>query len=680
MTVTTTRYAEIVLPIPLRGAMTYALPAILQERAKPGCRVKVSLGRRALIGCLLSIHDTRPKFPTKDILEIIDDECLFSPASLKLLMWASEYYLTPPGEVLRHLLPKRLLQSTKGMEQKLRSRSTPDLGSFVLPPARELTEEQTESLRRIRMELAKPEPQSVLLHGITGSGKTEVYLKVVSDILAQGGQALVLVPEIGLTPQLVGRFRGISDAVELYHSALTEAERFRVWSQVQQGTTKIVIATRSGIFLPFANLKIIILDEEHDGSYKQEERFCYHARDLALWRGREEKILVMMGTATPSLETFRKAQEGKIGWIKLQKRPFESVPPKMILADRRIDLKGAKDHPLFSKVLMDSLEETLRRHEQCLLYLNRRGFSPFVLCAECGDVPECDHCSISLTLHNHGGRNSKPELVCHYCDERRPYRPICQACQAGTLKPLGAGTERIDQELRKMFPSARIARLDRDTSKKDGWFRILEAMKKKEIDILIGTQMIAKGHDYPGLTLVGILDADVGIHLPDFRAAERTYQLIAQVSGRAGRSEKPGRIVIQTYQPEHVSLQAAAFGRGEDFYLREMGLREEAGFPPFQRLIEIRLTGAHREAVVKVVHLLAQKIQKQIDSKLFILLGPSACPVEKVRGKYRWHLLIKTGQYLKIQTPLRRLLDGFAMNDLGLKARMLVNVDPIDMV
>jgi primosomal protein N' (replication factor Y) len=625
----------------------------------------VPLGPRRPIGCLLK-ETKRPPFATKEVLEILDEgEPLLSPVPLKLLSWGSAYYLTPIGEVLRHLVPRRLLQRKEGIAVR------PTVGQetrFCSLPA--LTPRQAAAVAAI---LAEPD-RPLLLHGVTGSGKTEVYIGAAQEVLKKGGQALVLVPEIGLTPQIVERFRrGLAPpaSVAVSHSALTESERFQVWEKCRRGEVSLVIATRSGIFLPFANLRLIVVDEEHDPSYKQEERFCYHARDLALWRGEAEKIPVVLGSATPSLESLYRVEKGKMRLVTLPERPEGVNRPTLLAIDRRMRGKGERAHPLFSDELLEALRENLRKGEQSLLFINRRGFSPFVLCPSCGFVPRCGRCDISLTLH-------PPRLVCHYCDKMETFRPVCPQCRQGNLAPRGFGTERIEQEIRRLFPSARTGRMDRDAVRKRE--AILERMRRREIDILIGTQMITKGHDYPELTLVGILDADVALHLPDFRAAERTYQVITQVSGRAGRGAKPGRVLIQTSQPDHESLAAAAAQDGNGFYARELRQRLEAGYPPFKRLIEIRLSHKKRETVVQSCRLLLKKIQKTISSGEADLLGPAPCPIEKVRERLRWHLLIKTARYADIQPRLRRLLDDFAENDLPSKTKLLVNVDPVEMI
>lgn len=669
------KYAEVVLPVPIRHTLTYRLPQTLESRAIPGMRVRVPLGSRRMIGCLLGEASDKPDIPLKDVLEIPDEEPILSPLQIQLLRWAAAYYLTPPGEVLRHLLPPALFRTGKSRAERP-SKPFPLSEKFRTTPPAVLTRDQKEAVSAILQGCCRDSPPPFLIHGITGSGKTEVYREVIRQLLQEGGQALVLVPEIGLTPQTTGRFQSLGVPTAVTHSALTPAQRRQIWNGVRTGEISLVVATRSGIFLPFSNLRVIVIDEEHDSSYKQEERFCYHARDLALWRGKQQKIPILLGSATPSVESLHRAATGKMEQVRLTERPAGASLPAIEMIDRRRE--GGADS-ILSERLAEALRTNLKRRKQSLLFLNRRGFSPFVLCRVCGNVPRCDRCTISLTLHKNLG-GEPPSLVCHYCDVSHRYHPVCSRCRKGTMAPHGFGTERVASEIGRLFPNARVARLDRDASKGKAWLQVLERMKKREIDILIGTQMITKGHDYPDLTLVGILDADQSLHLPDFRAGERTFQLITQVSGRAGRGTTPGSVYIQTYRPDHPPLRASTDGHEKGFYEKEFRDRAEAGYPPFKRLIEIRLTGSKVETVQRQLALLTSRLHRDLSATEVSILGPAPCPMERVRGRCRWHLLLKTGCYAKIQPKLGRLLDRFAADDLSSNARMLVNVDPVEML
>lgn len=664
----TERLIEVVLPLALRHTLTYRIPSHLATEARPGCLVRIPLGRKHAVGCILrESSQTSKSLKIKDIDAVLQP--LLSERELKLLEWSAAYYLTPIGEVLRHLAPPGLFGITpKTRETKARKRAphAPEFETSFLP---DLNAEQEAALKTVLEGLLSPD-RPILLHGITGSGKTEIYLRAAKAVLKDGGRVLVLVPEIGLTPQAVGRFKSLGenpDDVAVAHSGLTPAQRHEVWKGAKEGRHRIIIATRSGIFLPMPDLRLIIVDEEHDGSYKQEERFCYHARDLALWRGAHENLLVLLGSATPSLEALQRCSQDKMMRLQLSTRPLGAKLPEV----RTIDLRREKDrHPIFSSELLKELEAVLKKREQALLFVNRRGYAPFVICPECGKVPECKQCDISLTLHKNPAR-----LECHYCEASKPYEPICVECGKSTLSLKGFGTEKVAAEVQRLFPSARVARMDRDTSGGARGLDILEKMKRREIDVLVGTQMITKGHDYPHLTLAGILDADVGMHLPDFRAAERTYQILTQVAGRAGRAERPGQVLIQTYHPHHESLVAAVSHDGLEFCRTELSHRSEAGYPPFVRLIEIRLSGSNPATVRKSSEALASKLERVLNADES-LLGPAPCAVETVRGKSRWRLLVKTAQYARLQPKLAALLDDFAENALPSSLKMLVNVDP----
>jgi len=526
---------DVALPFRLPGMLTYRLPIGLAS-ARPGCRIGVPLGTRQVIGCLIKENRSGPPKGLKEVRELLDSEPILTRTQLKLLEWASHYYLTPVGEVLRHLLPPPLLRKRrlKGRTPRPLPRST----EFSSPSVT-LNREQQQVFEKILP------GGSFLLKGITGSGKTEIYIRLAEEVLARGKQVLILVPEIALTPQLIGRFAGaIQTELLPYHSGLTEAQRLQVWQKVRNGEAPIVIGTRSSIFLPFNQLGLIVVDEEHDPSYKQEERFCYNARDLALWRGKEEEATVILGSATPSLESIHRARQGRLQLLELRSRPAGASLPEVRVIDRR--MKGKE---ILSEELRQALAETLKRGEQGLLFLNRRGFAPCLVCRVCGFIPRCEACEIAFTYHKQRG-----VLLCHYCDRSTPVSSSCPSCRTGNLVPQGIGTEKVEEELKKLFPMARIARLDRDAGSGEKMLKILTRMQQREIDILVGTQTVTKGHDYPHLTLVGIVDADTSLNLPDFRAVERTCQLLTQVSGRSGRAALPGRVIIQTYCPDHPGI------------------------------------------------------------------------------------------------------------------------------
>lgn len=652
---------DVVLPLRLPGSLTYELPASL--KALPGARLLVPLGRRLVIGCLLAESKFPPPQQLKKVQEVLPEPTL-TPTQIKLMVWASHYYLTPMGEVLKHLIPPPLLNRKNPLIRK--GKALPDHLHFAPDRPLKLNPEQEEIVSRI----SSSSPEPFLLHGITGSGKTEIYIELARRLIEQGGQVLVLVPEIALTPQLIGRFQGaLHEPVIPYHSGLTQGQRLQAWLKVRSGEARLVIGTRSAVFLPLTRLALIVVDEEHDPSYKQQERFCYHARDLALWRGKEERATVLLGTATPSLESLYRCQKGKLNLLQLNSRPEQTTLPTVQIIDRRLK----ENRQMLSDPLKKALAETLNRKEQSLLFLNRRGFAPFLICHSCGFIPRCLGCEISLTCHKKQGL-----LLCHYCDQKIPLPSSCPRCHLPTITPEGFGTERIEEELKTLFPRARIARLDRDTSSHDALLKILGAMKKRELDILVGTQTVTKGHDYPYLTLVGIIDADTALNLPDFRASERTFQLLTQVAGRSGRGAREGRVMIQTYHPDHPGLIAAQQQDGSRFIQSEFAHREETNYPPFTRLIRIVLSGSNPTQVKKTAKLVAEKIAR-LDTRPH-LIGPAPCPLTKIRGKERWHLLIKSHQFTKLHARLQPALDEISRNSLPSGVRMMVDVDPVEMM
>lgn len=663
---------EVLLPNRLSHTLTYSIPDSLAPEAFPGKRVLVPLGTKQVIGSLFRISEAAPPKGLKPILEILDETPTLSSSQLKLIDFASRYYLTPIGEVYRHCLPLSLFKRKSISERPVKSLKgnlpkAAAISDYELPQLTTLQEGVIQAILKNK--------KNTLLHGITGSGKTEVYIRLTREVLQQGGSALILLPEIGLTPQIVERFaKSLPVDVAVYHSGLNPAQRAREWQRIHRGETRVVVGTRSALFLPLQELRLIVIDEEHDASFKQEERFCYHARDLALWRGQEEKALVVLGSATPSLESLHRARMGKLLYLRLNERPSGATRPAIELIDRRLrpSFTVSNASSFLSAELLQALEVTLKRKEQALIFLNRRGYAPSLICPSCGFSPRCEGCDIALTWHKNFGK-----LLCHYCDRTIPYSSRCPQCQIPSLVPQGGGTEKIEEELQQHFRRARLARLDRDITAKKGWQEILEKMRGREVDILIGTQMITKGHDYPFLTLVGIIDADVALNLPDFRAAERTYQLVLQVAGRAGRKDRPGRVLVQTRHPEHPALRAAQQGSELEFIEAELQQREAAGYPPFRRLIQIRFSG-RQDRVIQAAEKSAVKLAPL--SRLMELLGPAPCPIEKVRGQYRWHLLLKTSQFTKLHPHLTRILEELERGGLPSSVRMLVNVDPVDMM
>ncbi|MCH8205185.1 MAG: primosomal protein N', partial [Candidatus Hydrogenedentes bacterium] len=501
-----------------------------------------------------------------------------------------------------------------------------------------LNAEQQSAFDAIRAALEAGAFQTFLLHGITGSGKTEVYLQVIEHTLEQGKDAIVLVPEISLTPQTVGRFLArFETQIAVLHSGLSPGERYDEWRRAQRGEVRIVVGARSAIFAPLPNLGIVVVDEEHDASYKQGDVPRYHARDVAIMRANMNNAVCVLGSATPSIESHYNSEAGKSTRLVLNERATRSALPEVQLIDMREEAREVSGEIILSRKLESAIQQRVEDREQVILLLNRRGHSPFVLCPQCGWCAECDHCNVTMTHHAKGHF-----LSCHYCNARRDIPLVCDECHFNPLVYLGAGTQKIEDYLLRAFSDARVERMDRDTtSTKGGHAKILRRFGNREIDILIGTQMIAKGHDYPSVTLVGVINADTGLGLPDFRAAENVFQLLTQVAGRAGRGDKPGQVLIQTYRPNHYAVQAAKNHDYAAFYAHEIEQRRKAGYPPFRRMVNFAIECTDLLEAERAAMLLHRTAREQIDALGFQgieLLGPAPATIHRVKNKYRWNL------------------------------------------
>ncbi len=540
-----------------------------------------------------------------------------------------------------------------------------------------LTAEQAVAVAAMVARLDRGGYEGFLLHGVTGSGKTEVYLRVIERARALERGALVLVPEISLTPQLVHRYRArFGNELAVWHSGLTERERFDQWQLLRSGAVRVAIGVRSAIFAPVEALGIIIVDEEHDGSFKQDRGFHYHARDLALLRAARTGAVAVLGSATPSLETMHNVALEKLTRLELTTRATDQPLPPVELIDLSVHRSGPGGQAAITQPLYEAMSETLARGEQIILFLNRRGFAPALLCTRCGDLVRCDHCAVSMTFHK-----TPPKLVCHYCGAARPLPTHCQKCGAEAMKPVGTGTQKAEEILRSLFPEARVARLDRDTGSGKRAEAVLEKLRRQEVDILIGTQMVTKGHDFPNVTLVGVVSADTGLHLPDFRASERTFQLLTQVSGRAGRAERGGRAMIQTFNPEH---HAVALARTHDYHAfasTELALRRELCYPPFGRLAALRLSSPDLDKVdaeARAIFAELRQLVHQQGQRDLHLLGPTPAPMSLVQGRHRYRILIKAPR----QDQIRRLLDPLVPRIEAAKkgVRVVLDIDPYSML
>jgi primosomal protein N' (replication factor Y) len=569
--------------------------------------------------------------------------------------------------------PIRLLQEkgflSIGLREVCRDLSVrPELKPYPKP---ELTSDQKNVLDEILQGIDSKRYSPFLIHGVTGSGKTEVYLRAIEEVLNQGREAIALVPEISLTPQLLSRFKDrFGDNLALLHSGLGKGERYDQWRRIWRGKVKIALGARSAIFAPFKNLGIILVDEEHDPSYKQEEKLKYHSRDLAVVRAKEAEAALLLGSATPSLESFHNIEKGKFRLLTLPERIEKKPLPKVEV----VDMKNEKG--LLSEKLKMALQKNIEEKRQSLLFLNRRGFSNFILCPECGFTFKCPNCSVTLTFHL-----KDRSLQCHYCDYRVRAPGDCPNCKGHRLRGMGIGTERLEQEIKELFPGKEVGRMDRDTtSRKHSHQQILKNLESGKIDILVGTQMIVKGHDFPNVTFVGVVSADTSLHFPDFRSSERTFQLLTQVAGRAGRGEVAGEVVIQTFNPDHNSIRMAKDHDFDRFYREEIGFRQTLEYPPFSRLINFRLTGNSEERTKLVAEEMArvgQLLLKRGFGKRVELLGPSDAPFMRLKGKFRMQMLAKGVNSKLLHQFARELMTQMEERTKGKGVNLDVDVDPV---
>ncbi|MGT9160508.1 primosomal protein N' [Enterococcus faecalis] len=547
--------------------------------------------------------------------------------------------------------------------------------TFEKTTALSLNAEQQVAVETILQSVQEQQSQTYLLEGITGSGKTEVYLQVIAEVLNQGKTAIMLVPEISLTPQMVQRFKSrFGEHVAVMHSGLSQGEKYDEWRKIERGEAEVVVGARSAIFAPIENIGVIIIDEEHEASYKQEETPRYHARDLALWRSEYHHCPVVLGSATPSLESRARAQKNVYQRLRLTQRANQAATlPTIDVVDMRQEVENGNVSS-FSMSLQEKLQERLEKNEQSVLLLNRRGYSSFVMCRDCGYVLPCPNCDISLTLH----MDSKT-MKCHYCghEERIPYR--CPNCGQDKIRYYGTGTQKVEEELQTLLPDSRILRMDVDTTRRKGAHeKILRTFGEGQADILLGTQMIAKGLDFPNVTLVGVLNADTALNLPDFRSSERTFQLLTQVSGRAGRAEKPGEVIIQSFNPEHYAIQLAKAQDYEDFYTKEMYIRHRGDYPPYYFTVQITASHPEENEAAKQMFQIATKLKQGLSPQA-ILLGPTPNAIMRVNNRYFYQVIIKYKQEPMLQPLLKEILtDTQRATARGLK--LSIDAEPMNFI
>lgn len=737
------KFVEVAFPIPARQLFTYLIPEHLRGQIQPGCRLFAQLGNRKALGFAAHVLDTPPAQikDLKPVMDLLDEEPLFGPELLRFLRWTADYYMASLGEtfaaaypfspatrprmvkvvllndriltseqipediqkpnqrrVIEFLIHRKALLSPADISRELgvgpSTLKTLEKHGWLRIESREqarvpqfaykgdygadltLTSDQEQALALIERALRQASPKPILIQGVTGSGKTEIYLRAIDTVLRLGKTALVLIPEISLTPQTMDRFRSrFGDRVGILHSGLGQGERYDEWRMARHGERPILVGTRSAIFAPLENPGLIIVDEEHDGSYKQSDPSPrYHARDLAVVRAHLAGTLAVLGSATPSAESAYNVRSGKYEGIELRQRASTHGLPMVQL----VDMRGrAGDEAILSRELFEALWDRYENRQQSILFLNRRGFATSLICNHCGHILMCDHCSVAMVFHN-----SQRLLICHHCDARKPPPEYCPACTEKFIRQRGYGTERVVQEVEEKIPGARVVRLDRDTTRQKGEHdRLLTPFRQGESDILVGTQMIAKGLDFPNVTLVGVLNADYALSLPDFRAAERTFTLLTQVAGRAGRGKHPGEVFIQTYCPDHYSIQLALTQDYNAFYEKEIRYRRLIGFPPFSRIVlwrvESTIEDIARGKAWELYSILSAALQGH---QGVTLLPPVEAPLYRLRDFFRWQIALKSRSLPAIRSLLsnKALLKFITLRRREL--RVIQDVDPSDML
>lgn len=742
------RFAEIVLDIPLNKKFHYKIPPPSINQIEIGKRVRVPFGGRTAVGYCVGFTDISDVKTTKDIIHVIDKEPILNSKMLGVAEWLANFYFCGWGEALETFLPSvvkrgiktrtisvvRLCKdgaSVKEIISTIKKRAPKqarilevltEAGEITVPELASISKCNTDSLYRLRdrglitlnkrkvndslfagkhfkktyhlqltgeqeiavnlikIKLRERKIGAILLKGVTGSGKTEVYLQAISEVITMGRKAIVLVSEISLTPQTIERFKSRFDRVAVLHSSLTDRQRSDQWWDIKNGNADVVIGARSAVFAPLENVGLIVIDEEHENTFKQDTSPRYNARDVSMIRAEYENALVVLGSATPSLESFYNAVIGKYECVTLKNRVGNKPLPGVEVIDMRLEKYRGKNQKYVSDYLELCMKQCLSKKEQVLLFLNRRGFSPFISCRRCGFVLKCRRCDISMTYHK-----QKDAVICHYCFSVEPVPVKCPECCSPGISFLGVGTERMEEDIRAMFPQYELLRMDSDTMRgRDSHEKALSAFGRGDIDILLGTQMVAKGLDFPNVTLVGVLSADTIVNMPDFRAGERTFQLLCQVAGRTGRGHKGGRVIVQTYNPEHYSIKCAALHDYDGFAKKELEYRKQLYYPPYGRLARIVLRGKNDQDVKKRAADIAEKLKEAVrlttgtsqseryKNKVEIL-GPAPAPITRVKDKYRWHLIAKADNSEKLCAILKSIENE---NRHSKRVQIMIDVDP----
>lgn len=665
---------DVAVPYRVGGSFHYTAQPDVLGSLSVGSLIEVPFQQRTTHGFVLG-------FPEKPAVEITKLKAIgrllapypvFDETMLRFLRWVSEYYFHPLGEVLAAAIPRASWNVTK--KTKATDISNHLIEGLAFPSEKpELNSDQRSAVEKI---LDPADPRPVLLHGITGSGKTEVYMGVMKKILDEGKSAIVLVPEIALTPLLLGRFSSrFPGQTAVLHSDLSPKERYGQWELVRQGAARVVIGARSAIFAPVKNLGLIVIDEEHEGSFKQEDSLRYHARDIAIVRGQMEHAKVVLGSATPSVESYTNARSGKFLKLELPKRIHDRKLPSTLFVDlKEKENLYCRETPWLGRLLIAKVDRVLKSKQQVLLYLNRLGYAHFLFCEDCGHTYRCRNCDVALTYYS-----TPPLLKCHYCGVIKYPPQECENCSGTSLVPIGFGTEQVERVFQKIFPQARIRRMDRSVIKnRKDLESLLRQIAEREVDIVIGTQMIAKGHDFPGIALVGILMADASLNLPDFRAFERTFQAITQVSGRAGRAEDRGEVVIQTLNPLHPVIVAAAENRSAEFYQMELEARRRMGYPPFIRMAVIRFQHRNPVTVEKWALEAAAALKPKVVEVGGSLLGPAEAPLSKLKKLHRWQCVVKCASVRNMKIILKFAEEYH--QEKRPSVPMAIDVDPISLM
>jgi primosomal protein N' (replication factor Y) len=732
------RIARVVPEVSLDRAFDYEIPEALDGQVTLGAKVRVPFKSRDLVGYVVEFPKEPFAGKLKPIREVLSKNAFLPAILIELAQWMAQYYCAPLTVALLSVLPKAVRRADAAFKQRLwvealtpalpeetalkKARAqmtaweylqqngpgwladltqvcgaaawrglaernlisiesrTQDRDPFLHAPVAEsvphaMNAEQLAALKAVREEIAAEKPRVVLLHGVTGSGKTEVYLQAIAQVLAAGKSALVLVPEIALTPQTVEHFRarfiGQKVGVAVLHSHLSSGERHDQWQHIRSGRARIVIGARSAVFAPLDDLGIIVVDEEHEHSYKQEESPHYHARDVAVMRGHLERVTVVLGSATPSLESYHHAKEGKYRLVELLQRVEEGQMPVTHVLDIRSTKKGTPP-VLVAPRLIEAIQARLDRQEQAIIFLNRRGYSSSLQCPQCGYVEMCPNCSVALTFHRRAEK-----LRCHLCDFSSGVPHACPQCGFAPYKYSGSGTEKVEHALAEAFPKARIERMDSDNMRgKDAYARTLGDFAGGKIDILVGTQMIAKGLHFPRVTCVGVINADLALQIPDFRASERVFQLLMQVSGRSGRGQVRGEVFVQTRVPFHPAIQFARHHDYTGFVEQELEFRRSLHYPPYERFVLVTARGRNEEKTLFVIENLAKEMGR-LDLPETEITGPAPAPIARIEERYRFQIFLRTRRIMAVTPRLRPLFMDRAWPD---DIRITLDVDPVDLL